>query len=121
MNTDEVVGFLEANALALVFWSVLALIVFRLVRPLVRRLADRVIESREKQGMDPAERNELRKRLATVEDLVARLLRALVIVVIVVVVLTLLNLTSVILALGLLLAGSPSPANPSSSTTSWAS
>ena len=55
--------------------------------------------------MDPAELNELRKRLATVEELVARLLRGLVVVVIVVVVLTLLDLVSVILALGLLLAG----------------
>ncbi len=105
MNTDELVGFLEAHGFALVFWSVLALFVFRLVRPLVRRLADRVIRSREAQGMDPGELNELRKRLATVEDLVAKLLRALVIVVVVVVVLTLLHLTSVILALGLLLAG----------------
>lgn len=105
MNSDEVVGFLEANALALVFWSVLALLVFRLVRPLVRRLADGVIRSREAQGMDPGELNELRKRLATVEDLVAKLLRAAVVIVVAVVVLTLLNLTSVILALGLLLAG----------------
>lgn len=105
MNSDEVVGFLEANALALVFWSVLALLVFRLVRPLVRRLADGVIRSREAQGMDPGELNELRKRLATVEDLVAKLLRAAVVIVVAVVVLTLLNLTSVILAMGLLLAG----------------
>jgi len=105
VNSDELVGFLEANGLALIFWSVVALVVFRLVRPLVRRLADRVIRSREAQGIDPGELNELRKRLATVEDLVAKLLRAIVLIIIVVVVLTLLNLTSVILALGLLLAG----------------
>ena len=105
MNTDELVGFLEANWFALIFWSVLALVAFRLVRPLVRRIAERVISSREKQGMDPGELNELRKRIATVEDLVAKLLRAVVILVILVVVLTLLDLVSVILALGLLLAG----------------
>lgn len=105
METDQIIGFLEANGLALIFWSVIALVGFRLVRPIVRRLAERVIESREKQGMDPAELNELRKRLATVEELVAKLLRAIVLIIVVVVVLTLLNLTSVILALGLLLAG----------------
>jgi small-conductance mechanosensitive channel len=105
VNPDELVGFLEANWFALIFWSVLALVVFRLIRPVVRRLADRVIRSREAKGMDPAELNELRKRLATVEDLVARLLRATVILVVLVVVLTLLDLVSVILALGLVLAG----------------
>ncbi len=105
MNTDELVGFLEANWFALIFWSVLAMVAFRLVRPIVRRIAERVISSREKQGMDPGELNELRKRIATVEDLVSKLLRALVILVILVVVLTLLDLVSVILALGLLLAG----------------
>ena len=105
MNPDELIGFLEANWFALIFWSVLALVVFRLIRPIVRRLADRVIRSREAKGMDPAELNELRKRLATVEDLVAKLLRATVILVALVVVLTLLDLVSVILALGLVLAG----------------
>jgi moderate conductance mechanosensitive channel len=105
VNPDALVGFLEANWFALIFWSVLALVVFRLIRPIVRRLADQVIQSREAKGIDPAELNELRKRLATVEDLVAKLLRATVILVVLVVVLTLLDLVSVILALGLLLAG----------------
>ena len=105
MNGDEIIGFLESNWFALIFWSVFALLAFRLVRPIVRRLAERVIQSREAKGIDPAELNELRKRLATVEDLVAKLLRATVILVVLVVVLTLLNLVSLILALGLVLAG----------------
>jgi len=105
VNPEEVTGFLEANWFALAFWSVLALLVFRLVRPVVRRITERVIRSREAKGIDPAELNELRKRMATVEDLIARLLRATVILVVLVVVLTLLDLVSVILALGLVLAG----------------
>ena len=105
MNTEDVVGFLEANWLALIFWSGLALVVFRLVRPVVDRIGERVIRARQAQGIDPAELNELRKRLATVEDLVARLLRAAVIFVVVVVVLTLLDLVSVIVALGVVFAG----------------
>lgn len=105
MNPDELIGFLEANWFALIFWSVFALIAFRLVRPIVRRIAERVIRAREAKGIDPAELNELRKRIATVEDLVAKLLRAIVIFVVLVVVLTLLDLVSVILALGLVLAG----------------
>jgi moderate conductance mechanosensitive channel len=105
MDPEEITGFLEANWFALIFWSVAAFLVFRLVRPIVDRIGERIIRSREAQGIDPAELNELRKRLSTIEDLVSKLLRAIVIVVIVVVVLTLLDLTSVVLALGLLLAG----------------
>lgn len=104
-DTDALIEFLNSNWLALLFWSLLAFVAFRLVRPIVGRIAERVLRRREAEGMDPAELNELRKRLATVEDLLARLLRALVILVVVVVVLTLLDLVSVILALGLLLAG----------------
>ena len=105
MNTDELVSFLSANWFALLFWSILALVAFRLVRPVVDRIGDRVLRARQAQGMDPAELDELRKRLATVENLIARLLRAVVILVVVVVVLTLLDLVSIILALGLVLAG----------------
>lgn len=105
MNTEDVVGFLEANWLALILWSGLALVVFRLVRPVVDRIGERIIRARQAQGIDPAELNELRKRLATVENLVARLLRAAVIFVVVVVVLTLLDLVSVIVALGVVFAG----------------
>jgi len=104
-NGDALISFLDSNWLALLFWSLVAFLAFRLVRPIVGRIAERVLRRREAEGMDPAELNELRKRLATVEDLLARLLRAIVILVVVVVVLTLLDLVSVILALGLLLAG----------------
>ena len=103
--TDEVVGFLEANWLVLLLAALLAFLAYRLVRPIVGRIADRVIRERQKQGMDPAELNELRKRVATIEELFAKLLKSLVVIVVVVVILTLLNLTSVILALGLLAAG----------------
>jgi small conductance mechanosensitive channel len=104
-STDALVAFLEENWLALLFWSLVAFLAFRLVRPIVDRVGDRIIRSREKQGIDPAELNELRKRLSTVEDLISRLLRAVVVLVVAVVILTLLDLVSVILALGLLAAG----------------
>ena len=68
-------------------------------------IGERVIRRREKQGIDPAELNELRKRLSTIEDLVAKLLRAAVLFVIVVVLLTLLDLVSVVVALGVVFAG----------------
>ena len=57
MNTEDVVGFLEANWLALIFWSGLALVVFRLVRPVVDRIGERIIRARQAQGFDPAELN----------------------------------------------------------------
>jgi small conductance mechanosensitive channel len=102
---DDVVGFLEANWLVLLVGVLLAFLAYRLVRPIVRRVSDRIIRSREQEGMDPAELNELRKRVATIEDLFAKLLKSLVVVVVVVVILTVLDLVSVILALGLLAAG----------------
>jgi small conductance mechanosensitive channel len=71
----------------------------------VDRIGERIIRAREKQGIDPAELNELRKRLSTVEDLVSKLLRAAVLFVIVVVLLTLLDLVSVVVALGVVFAG----------------
>lgn len=103
--TDEITGFLEAHWLTLLIGALLAFFAYRLVRPLVNRIAERVIKAREQEGMDPAELNELRKRVATIEDLLSRLLRTLVVLVVVVVVLTILDLVSVILALGLLAAG----------------
>ena len=102
---NDLALFLDAHWLGLLLGSILALVAFRSVRPLVRRLADRVIRSREQAGMDPGELNELRKRITTIEDLVARLLRALLVIIVVVVLLTLLDLTSVILTFGILLAG----------------
>jgi moderate conductance mechanosensitive channel len=105
VNPDEVVGWLETNWVAMIFWALIALVVFRLVRPVVDRIGERIIQTRQAKGIDPAELNELRKRLATVEDLVARLLRAAVVFVILVVVLTLLDLVSVIVALGVVFAG----------------
>jgi small conductance mechanosensitive channel len=102
---EEITGFLEANWFILLGGTLLAFAAFRLVRPIVGRIADRVIREREKQGMDPAELNELRKRVATIEELFAKLLKTLVVVVVVVVILTVLNLVSLILALGLVAAG----------------
>ena len=94
--TDEVVGFLEGNWLVLLLGALLAFFAYRLVRPVVRRIAERVIAGRAKEGMDEAELNELRKRVATIEELFAKLLKTLVIVVVVVVILTVLDLTSVV-------------------------
>lgn len=105
MDTDALVSFLGQNWFALLFWSVMALVAFRLVRPVVDRIGERVIRTRQQQGIDPAELNELRKRLATIEDLVAKLLRAVVILVVIVVILTLLDLFPVILAVGVVFAG----------------
>jgi small conductance mechanosensitive channel len=102
---EEITGFLEANWVILLGGTLLAFVAFRLVRPIVGRIADRIIREREKQGMDAAELNELRKRVATIEELFAKLLKTLVVVVVVVVILTVLNLVSLILALGLVAAG----------------
>lgn len=103
--TEEIIAFLEQYWLILLIGAVLALVAFRSVRPIVRRLAERVIKDRESKGMDPGELDELRKRITTIEDLVAKLLKATLVVVVAVVLLTVFDLLSVIAVLGLLLAG----------------
>ena len=104
-GTEGLIRFLEQHWLILLAGSVLALLVFRSIRPIVRRLAERVIRERQAKGMDAGELDELRKRITTIEDLVAKLLKATVVVVAAVVVLTVFDLLSVIAVLGLLLAG----------------
>jgi small conductance mechanosensitive channel len=104
-DSQKLVAFLEEHWLGLLLGSSLALVALRFAQPIVRRFAEWLIRSREREGMDPAEQQELRKRIETLEVLFARLLRGAVLIVVVVVALTVLNLMPVILAMGLLLAG----------------
>jgi small conductance mechanosensitive channel len=102
---DQLIAFLDQNWLWLLVGTVLALVAFRSVRPLVRRLAERAIRARQAEGMDPGELDELRKRITTVEDLVAKLLKAALVLVVVIVVFTVFDLFPVVAVFGLLLAG----------------
>ena len=107
--TDVDVGgltaWLEAHWLGLLLAVLLAFGVYRWSRPLVHRLVVRAVRPVTGEGVDPAiAAEEAAKRAATIEDLLARLLRALVVIVVVLAVLTILGLLPVLAGLAVVLA-----------------
>jgi small conductance mechanosensitive channel len=101
----DLATWLQANWLTALVVVVFAFAAFRLARPLVHRLVVRMVTIRVPEGPEQALRTaEAVKRAGTIEDLLARLLRALVVVVVVLIVMTMLGLLPVIAGLGLVAA-----------------
>jgi moderate conductance mechanosensitive channel len=68
--------WLLAHGLAILFWAILLFLLFRFARPLIHRLLVGVVRGQELAlGSDEAQRNELDKRVKTLEDLLAKALR----------------------------------------------
>lgn len=101
----DLASWLQANWLTTLIVVVAAFAAFRLARPLVHRLVVRMVTVRVPDGPEQALRAaEAVKRAGTIEDLLARLLRAAVVVVVVLIVMTMLGLLPVIAGLGLVAA-----------------
>ena len=101
----DLATWLQANWLTALVVVVAAFAAFRLARPLVHRLVVRMVTVRVPGGPEQALRAaEAVKRAGTIEDLLARLLRAAVVVVVVLIVMTALGLLPVIAGLGLVAA-----------------
>ncbi len=107
-DTGQLSAFLQARGFPLLILLVLTLIAFRAVRPLAHRLIIRALERRTPEDTDPEVAalavEESRKRVTTLEDLVATFLKFLVATVAVLVLLTMLDLLPVIAGLGILAA-----------------
>jgi small conductance mechanosensitive channel len=104
-QTDQLFSFLENGGVQLLLITIVALIAFRLVRPLVHRRVVGLIERRAGDGEEGRlTAEESRKRVETVESLISKTLRFLVIVLFVLVVMTIFDLLPVIAGLGLVLA-----------------
>lgn len=100
VDISGISSWLEAHWLALIVAAVLAGIVYRFARPLVHRLVVRTIRPVDAEGIDPAiAAEEAAKRAATVEDLLAKVLRTLVVVAVILALLTLLGLLPVLAGL----------------------
>ncbi|MET1231733.1 MAG: mechanosensitive ion channel domain-containing protein [Candidatus Limnocylindrales bacterium] len=98
-------AWLEAHWLALLVAVLLALVAYRVARPLVHRLVVRAVRPVVVEGVDPIySADESAKRVATIEDLLAKLLRALVIVTLALVLLTVLGLLPVLAGLAVVAA-----------------
>ena len=104
-QTDALVGWLSSNGVALAIAAILLLLVYRWARPAIHRvLVDLIHAQAATLGEDTTRRIEIDKRVATVEDLVVKVLRALVVFAIVAVILGALNLWGIFSGLGLVLA-----------------
>jgi len=102
---QEVVDWLSSHAVAVVFWTVLLLVVYRFARPFVHRVLVRVIRPPTVSGDTGVDEvAEVRKRVATLEDLFSKIIRFAVGVAFVVLVLSLFDAWSVVAGLGLLAA-----------------
>ena len=68
--------WLSEHALGLLVVAALLLVLYRGLKPLVRRMLTHVIQAQETlAGDDPAHKEEVARRVATIEDLITRLLR----------------------------------------------
>lgn len=97
--------WLSENALALLVVAALLLFLYRGLKPVVRRVLTRVITAQESlAGDDPAHKEEVARRVATIEDLITRLLKSAVTIAIVAVFLGVFNLWPALAGLGLVIA-----------------
>jgi small conductance mechanosensitive channel len=104
-QTGALVSFIETSGVALLAASIVAFIAFKAVRPLVHRALIGLLERRIKEGdEEQLGLDEMRKRVETVESLISKSLRLLVVVLLVLVVMTIFNLLPVIAGLSLVLA-----------------
>ena len=105
VNVTGLSAWLQANWLALLVTVVLAFLAYRFSQPLVHRVVTRAVRPVEIEGVDPAiTAGETAKRVATIEDLLARLLRALVVIAALLAVLTILDLLPVLAGLAVVVA-----------------
>jgi len=99
------VDWFRAHGLAILFWAILLFLLYRFAQPLIHRLLVGIVRAQEAAlGSDDARRNELEKRVKTLEDLLSKALRVGVIVAGVLVLIGLFDLWPVFAGLGILAA-----------------
>jgi small-conductance mechanosensitive channel len=99
------VTWLEQHGLALAIWAVVLLVVFRFAHPLIHRMLLSVIRVQDASiGGEDAQRYEVEKRVNTLENLLAKALRAGVIVAGIVVIMGVFDLWPLVAGLGIVAA-----------------
>jgi small conductance mechanosensitive channel len=105
MNADSLINWATTNLLALLVGLVVLILVYRYAKPLMKRAVLAVLKAQQATldaGGENAE--EVRKRAATLEDLLARLIRFAAITIFVVLVLSAFDLWPMLAGLGLIAA-----------------
>ncbi len=104
-QTQTLTTWLADHAFALVFWGVVLFIVYRSARPFVHRVLLRVVKPPMSVGdLGITGEAEVEKRVATLEDLFAKLIRFGVIIAIFILILSAFDAWSIVAGLGLLAA-----------------
>ncbi len=107
-QTSQIVAFFQQNGLLLLFWSIVLVVGYRVARPFIHRAVVRATKATASaQGGDELAElaaQEAAKRAATVEDLIAKSMRLMVVLIGILVVLSVFNLFGVIAGLGIVLA-----------------
>ena len=104
-QTDALIGWLSTNGVALAIVAVVLLIAYRWARPAVHRGLVAIARAQASTlGDDTARRVEIEKRVATFEDLIAKVLRASVVLAIIVVIFGIFDLWPILAGVGLVLA-----------------
>lgn len=99
------VTWLEQHGLALAFWTVVLLLIYRFAHPLIHRMLLSVVRVQDASiGGEEAQRYEVEKRVNTLENLLAKALRAGVIVAGIVVIMGVFDLWPLVAGLGIVAA-----------------
>lgn len=102
---QQALQWLQDNALAILGWGVLALLVVRFARPIIHRILVRVMSVQAAQLEGPARAAEVTKRVDTLEDVLSRLVKYAVVIAVVIVAFSLFDLWALLAGLGILAAG----------------
>lgn len=103
--TNALAGWLSTNGVALAVVAIVLYLLYRWARPAVHRVLVEVVHKQaETLGEDTSRKIEVEKRIATLEDLVSKVLRALVVLAILGLVFTAFNLWPMLAGLGIILA-----------------
>ena len=105
-QATALVDWLSTNGLVLAVTAIVLLLIYRWARPAIHRVLVRVMRAQASTlGDDPAALEETDKRVLTIEDLLAKILRSAVILALFAVFLGIFDLWSVLAGLGLVIAG----------------
>ena len=105
VDSQSLTVWLTDNALPLLIAAVVLFVVYRWARPAIHRVLVRVMHAQQAElAGDPALIEETDRRVATLEDLFAKILRFAVVVALIIVILGVFDLWSVLAGLGLVLA-----------------
>ena len=105
VDSQSLTVWLADNALPLLIAAVVLFVVYRWARPAIHRVLVRVMHAQQAElAGDPALIEETDRRVATLEDLFAKILRFAVVVALIIVILGVFDLWSVLAGLGLVLA-----------------